>query len=50
MSIGYKGSNGNFVTHGIQSSGGDGIKEGDVIGMGMCFSPPHKYQDKEKLW
>lgn len=50
LSIGYKGSNGKVVYKGEEHPGGEQIKQGDVLGLCMSFSPPHKYLDEQQIW
>jgi hypothetical protein len=46
-SIGYKMSNGKLVHGGYEYEGGEPFCEGDIIGLGLKFSPPYKYQKRE---
>lgn len=49
-SIGFKVSNGKLVYEGVEHEEGESFSEGDVIGLGLKFSPPDKYQDSAAFW
>jgi hypothetical protein len=49
-SLAFKMSNGALVYAGAEHPGGPLLSPGDVVGLAMRFSPPHKTQDSTALW
>lgn len=41
---------GELITENKRIDIGTTYKENDVIGMGLIFGPPYKYQDKNEIW